>query len=335
MIDTGTLLERLLAALAARQPSALLLVVAHHGSVPAGRQSMMLLCADDSAFGTIGGGAVEYEAMALARKAMQDGRPRLLHVVMTPETSGLPCGGEVVVLVAPFTGPSEPAQTVFSQALLHLQTDSPVTLQIQCLADPRHPDPQRHKTDGTRIRRLQTVTWTVAAGAAAPDAPDTFNLHLTPCPRLLIFGAGHIARALAPMALAVGFKVTVLDDRPEYLAAQTFAPQVATSTLADFANCMAELYVDCATWLLIATYGHLHDRTVLDQALATAAVYIGMVGSRNKRAALFTTLRASGWTPADLERVHTPVGLPIGAVTPAEIAVSILAQMITVRRGAH
>jgi xanthine dehydrogenase accessory factor len=330
MIDTGTLLERLLAALAAREPSALLLVVAHHGSVPAGRQSMMLLCADDSAFGTIGGGAVEYEAMALARQAMQDGRPRLLHVVMTPETSGLPCGGSVVVLIAPFTGPSEPAQTVFSQALLHLRTDTPVTLQIQC-----HPDPHRRHTDAGRIRLLQAVTWTPDAGAALPDAPDAFTLHLTPCPRLLIFGAGHIAQALAPMAQAVGFKVTVLDDRTEYLSARTFPRQVATRTLSDFTNCMAGLSVDRATWLLIATYGHLHDRTVLAQALATPAAYVGMVGSRNKRAALFAALRASGWTPADLERVHTPVGLPIGAVTPAEIAVSILAQMIAVRRGAH
>lgn len=334
MIAIDTLLERLLAALAARQPSALLLVVAHHGSVPAGPQSMMLLCTDAPALGTIGGGAVEYEAMALARQAMQDGTPRLLHVVLTPETSGLPCGGDVVVLIAPFTGTPDPAQAVFSEALTRLRTDTPVTLQLQCHPDPHHPDPQRRQTDGTRIRLLQAVTWTLTADAAPPYAPDTFTLHFAPCPRLLIFGAGHIAQALAPMALAVGFRVTVLDDRTDYLAAQTFPRQIATRTLPDFANCMAGLCVDRATWLLLATYGHLHDRTVLEQALATQAAYVGMVGSRNKRAALFTALRASGWTPADLDRVHTPVGLPIGAITPTEIAVSILAQMIAVRRRA-
>ena len=336
MNEKTVLLEGLLSGWAEQRPLALMLVVAHTGSAPAAKASMMLIQAGVAVAGTIGGGALEFEAMAQARQAMLDGRPRLLDYVLTPEASGMPCGGGVTVLIAPMSRPSDVERAVFTRALQCLKRQTPVSLGICCHYGQEGLDPRgRGETVAIRIRPLQAIAWHLAAADAQdhPSDPGTFLLHLSPSPRLLVFGAGHIAQALAPMALAVDFQVTVLDDRAEYLTTLAFPEGVDTRILPAFEESLAAVAPDSATWLLIATYGHRHDHTMLTQALATPAAYIGVVGSRHKRASMFDALNRAGWGPGDLARVHCPVGLPIGGITPAEIAVSILAQMIAVRRG--
>ena len=147
---------------------------------------------------------------------------------------------------------------------------------------------------------------------------------------LVIFGAGHVSRPTAQVAALVGFRVTVLDDRPEFANAERF-PQAQTRVLASYTDCFAGLPSGPETFVVILTRGHVHDAEVLAQALRTRAGYIGMIGSRRKRDAVYARLLGQGFGPADLDRVHCPVGLDIGAETPEEIAVSVNAELIACR----
>jgi len=123
----------------------------------------------------------------------------------------------------------------------------------------------------------------------------------------------------------------VIDDRTEFANAKRFPLAREIRVIESFADCIGDLGGD--DFLVIVTRGHLHDRDVLAQGLRTRAGYIGMIGSRRKRAAIYASLKNDGFTDADLARVHSPIGLPIAADTPEEIAVSIAAELIRVRAG--
>jgi len=128
----------------------------------------------------------------------------------------------------------------------------------------------------------------------------------------------------------VGFPVVVVDDREEFADAGQF-PEAREVRCMPFGGVMARLPVDVHAFVVIVTRGHLYDKEVLGQALRTEARYIGMIGSRRKRDLIYKRLLEEGFTEEDLARVHSPIGLDIGAETPEEIAVSIVAELIDVR----
>jgi xanthine dehydrogenase accessory factor len=148
---------------------------------------------------------------------------------------------------------------------------------------------------------------------------------------VFIFGAGHVGLELAPLAKLVGFRTIVLDDRPEFANRERFPSADAVIVPHSFKNALDGLDIDEQSYIVILTRGHVHDKTVLGQALATRAGYIGMIGSKKKRDATYEALLAEGFTRADFKRVHSPIGVGIGAETPEEIAVSIVAELIQVR----
>jgi xanthine dehydrogenase accessory factor len=150
-------------------------------------------------------------------------------------------------------------------------------------------------------------------------------------PRLVILGAGHVGKAVARLARSTGFRVTVADDRPEH-ANRDVVPDAHEIVVHGFASMFDRLPVDRNTYLLIATRGHNHDLDAVKAALKTDAGYIGLLGSKRKKGLLMNALRDTGFSPENISRVIIPVGLAIGAVTPEEIAVSIMAQIIQHRR---
>lgn len=151
-------------------------------------------------------------------------------------------------------------------------------------------------------------------------------------PRLLVFGAGHVGRALAGAASFAGFRVTVADERPEF-AARELIPEAEETVVGEPAAVLSRIRADAGTFVVVATTDHRRDFDAVRAALRTPARYIGVVGSRRKRALLLETLEKEGVAPGDMARIVIPVGLPIGAETPSEIAVSIVAQLIESRRG--
>jgi len=151
-------------------------------------------------------------------------------------------------------------------------------------------------------------------------------------PVLYVFGGGHVSREIVPLASRVGFKVVVIDDREAFAKAESF-PGAREVFQYSFNDVMEKIPVGDSSYLVIVTRGHMHDKTVLSQALRSDARYIGMIGSKRKKKIIFEKLLQEGFTHKDLERVHSPIGLDIGAETPEEIAISIVAQLIKVRAG--
>ena len=154
---------------------------------------------------------------------------------------------------------------------------------------------------------------------------------ITPQPTVYIFGAGHIGFAVSKIAKMTGFRVSVIDDRPAYACAARF-PEADEFFVEDPADMVSRLNLNKVSYLVIACRGHLEDQRVLAQAVNTPAGYIGMLGSRKKTKTVFSNLKSEGITQAALDRIHSPIGLPISTETPEEIAVSIMAEIIDIRR---
>ena len=152
-----------------------------------------------------------------------------------------------------------------------------------------------------------------------------------PAGTAIIFGAGHVGACVAHLASYVGLKVVILDDRKEFASAENIPDADQVIALDSFKNAYDHVYVNENSYLVIVTRGHKYDKIVLELALKTPAAYIGMIGSRRKIKLIFQALLEEGFNQDDIQRVHAPIGLPIGGETPQEIAVSIIAEMIQVR----
>jgi xanthine dehydrogenase accessory factor len=146
-----------------------------------------------------------------------------------------------------------------------------------------------------------------------------------------IFGAGHVGREVGDLALRCGFMTVALDDRDEFANLDRFKPPAEVIVLKSFQACFDGLTMDDNSYVIIVTRGHKYDKLVLQQALKTRAGYIGMIGSIRKRDTIYKSLLEEGFIAAQLEKVHSPIGLKMEAETPAEIAVSIVGELINVR----
>jgi xanthine dehydrogenase accessory factor len=161
---------------------------------------------------------------------------------------------------------------------------------------------------------------------------DVFIEPIAGPPDLYVFGAGHVGRSLADLAATLGFRVHVVDDREKFADAGRFPPGVEV-VVDDIPSWLREHRLPEAAYAVVVTRGHRHDLDALRELATRELKYLGLIGSRAKIARLYSTLVEDGLDAARLERVHAPIGLDIGAVTPEEIAVSIAAELVAVRHG--
>jgi xanthine dehydrogenase accessory factor len=160
---------------------------------------------------------------------------------------------------------------------------------------------------------------------------EIFVEPVLPPVELYIFGAGHVATSLYKVAIIAGFDITVVDDREVYASRQRF-PEAQEVIAEDFDKVTSRLQPSASSYIVIVTRGHRDDMRVLRWAVQTPARYVGMIGSKRKTITIFKELQKEGLAPELFERVHAPVGLDIGAITPEEIAVAITAELIAKRR---
>jgi len=155
-----------------------------------------------------------------------------------------------------------------------------------------------------------------------------------PVPELVIVGAGHVARPLALLAAMVGFRVTVVDDRPGFAAQERF-PEATRLLTVDFDHPFRDIPLSSASHVILVTRGHRYDYACLISALRSSVslAYVGMIGSRRRVRATYLQLVEDGFSPQELSRIHAPIGLDIGAETPEEIAVAVVAELVLIRRG--
>jgi xanthine dehydrogenase accessory factor len=182
-----------------------------------------------------------------------------------------------------------------------------------------------------RLHMSLTAKEAEEAGMICGGDLEVFIEPILTSPALYIFGGGHISLPLTRMAKMLGFKITVIDDRADFASAERF-PEAESVLAGDFNKAFSKLKIDKSSYIVIVTRGHQHDELVLEWAIGTPAKYIGMIGSQTKVKTIFSHLLTKGVSKERLDSVHSPIGLEIGAQTPEEIAVSILAEVIKVRR---
>jgi xanthine dehydrogenase accessory factor len=153
-------------------------------------------------------------------------------------------------------------------------------------------------------------------------------------PVLIIMGAGHLGQAVANLAGPLQFRTVILDDREKFVNRERF-PRADELIVADFSSALAGIEVNDNSYILVVTRGHRHDQVATEKALQTRARYVGLVGSRRKIKILVQSLLKKGLAPELFERLYAPIGLDIGSETPEEIAVSVMAEVISLRKGVH
>jgi xanthine dehydrogenase accessory factor len=161
---------------------------------------------------------------------------------------------------------------------------------------------------------------------------DVYIDPIAPSPRLYVIGAGHVGWHLARAAADAGFRIHIVDDREKFANAERF-PMAEGVVVEDIAAWLHRAELPASAYVVVVTRGHTHDFDALRALAARDLRYLGLIGSRAKVARVFSALKTEGLPVECLERVHAPIGLDIGAITPAEIAISILAELIAVRRG--
>jgi xanthine dehydrogenase accessory factor len=162
---------------------------------------------------------------------------------------------------------------------------------------------------------------------------EVFVEPILPQPMLYLFGGGHVSIAVAKAASAAGFGIGVADDRETFANGERFP--MATEVYTSYEDAFAKIRPSASSYLLIVTRGHREDMRVLAWAVRTEARYVGMIGSKRKVLSVYKALENGGHKPEEFERVFAPMGLEIGALSPEEIAVSIVAELIAVRRNAQ
>jgi xanthine dehydrogenase accessory factor len=341
------ILEQLHAALAARRGVAYCRLVETRGSTPQKAGAAMLVFADGSQAGTLGGGCVEAEVKRRALATIDAGQAEIITFQLDNDygwDDGLICGGRMQVLVEPLVDEASRAyyaalsQTiaagrgcceaiVFDAAKSGLPAtasylfDDAKTLVASCrakLIDGRAP-----ALVTEAVPRLHDRPRPAAAAGVA------YLPVLERC-RLLIVGGGHVGQAVANLAADLGFDVWVVDDRQEYVSRERF-PRAERLITGDINRVLPEIEVTSDTYCLIVTRGHNHDEEALYHLVNRGARYVGMIGSKRKIKLIFDDLRAESVPAEALAKVYAPVGLDIGSQTVPEIAVSILAELIAHR----
>lgn len=327
-------------------------VVSLVGSAPRGIGATLVVSDAGDIAGSVSNGCVEPDVVEQAQRVMRSGKPRLLTYGVSEEQNleriGLSCGGEIRVFVERIERTSEldtveaadragrPA--VRAQVIAAPAGEESLLGQTLTLVDGETPKGALIGTsvgEGVTARARETLgaSSPVAARFPVADAEaEVFIQTLTPPRTLLIVGAGHISIPLTRLAKVLGYHVTIIDPREAFNTRERLPD--ADELLLDWPDeVMAKLPINAATAVTVLTHDEKFDVPSLKVALERGAGYIGMVGSKGTRATRDAALRAEGVSDVLIARIHGPIGLDIGARTPDEIALAILAQIIAASHG--
>jgi len=322
-------------------------IIRKTGSAPRSGGSRMLVRADGSILGSIGGGRLEAETLQLAAEAFRTRRAVLQSFDLggaDAAGSAMICGGRGEILLDYVDARVAANASLFAEAAEILARGGTAWL-LTTFRDPGQGAGHagQHglvRPDGSTIGALEVdpalLARLVSEGGGRSirvEALADRRIVVEPLRdggRVLVFGAGHCAQKLAPLAESVDFRTVVLDDREEFANRTCFPEPTELVRLGAFDR-LPELGIDENSYVVIMTRGHLHDLVVLEQCLGTRAGYIGMIGSPRKRNKIYDVLLQRGFARADLDRVHSPIGIEIEAETPEEIAVSIVGELIRAR----
>lgn len=284
-------------------------VVETKGSTPRETGAKMIICRKGEIFGTIGGGAGEAKVIRSAENVFESGEKELVEIDLTSREAEGICGGKMKVWLERWQG--EEMLTLINQILQDIE-------------------------NGQNVNLVTPLTGKGSPHLLASNQPvseNAFIENIESPPLLLIIGAGHVGIELAKIASIIGFDVVVQDDREEWAKPKNYpsAKQILTEPLE---NTIARLANHQQIYAALLTRGFEYDLQALKVILKSELTfrYTGMIGSKKRVLQVFSELEKQGIAKKELEQIKAPIGLEIGALTPAEIAVSIAAELISVRR---
>jgi len=316
---------------------ALASVARRRGSLPMSTTAKMLVTASGARVGTVGGGCLEAEITERALEVIERRMPAVSEHTLNAELAGdygLTCGGTALMFIEPvFTDPL--LATVYRECVALLARGERATM-ASGLEWSSSPEKALLSAGGAWIGSATPRLRAAIDAARAGEEEQRFEggifaERVAGAPRLIVFGGGHVGARVAEAAAFAGWRVTVVDDRPDFADASRL-PFAERTVVCDFHDLPATLGADADTYVVVATRGHQHDALIVEQLARRDLRYLGMLGSRRKVALTWRLLVAAGVPTMRLEGVHAPIGLSIGADTPEEIAVSVVAEMIAVRR---
>ena len=311
--------------------AALATVIETWGSAPRRAGSQLAISGDGEIMGSVSGGCVEAAVVTEALEALADGQPRVLTYGVSDENAfevGLACGGTIRILVEPL-GTAMPVAML--EALVAARARREAMLYgVSVQSWERRLVSASQVTGGGSPEDAELIRWFLADRSGMTEDGE-LRVVFNPPLRLFIVGAVHIAQALVPMARLAGYDVQVIDPREAFANRDRFPDTALVHDWPDEALEAVGLDARCAVVTL--THDPKLDDPALRVALRAAPFYIGCLGSVRTHGKRIKRLQDDGWTADHLTRIHGPVGLSIGAATPAEIALSILAQMTAVLRG--
>jgi xanthine dehydrogenase accessory factor len=313
---------------------ALASIARRRGSLPMSATAKLLVTASGARVGTVGGGCLEAEVIERAMDVLERRVPALSTHSLNNELAGdygLTCGGTAEIFIEPVF-PDEALAAAWNAAnAIIARGDRGVMLTtMDWSAGPR----KRALMPGADLADPDLAAALQALDPASEEPLWVNGILAEPIvgrPRVVIFGAGHVGARIAEAASFAGWHVTVIDDRADFAdpSRLPFADRVVTC---EFHDVLSATRFDADTYAVIATRGHQHDTVIAAQLAPRPLRYRGMLGSRRKTALTAKQLRGWDVTDEQIARMHAPVGISIGADTPEEIAVSVVAEMITVRR---
>lgn len=334
------------------QSGVLATVVRTKGSTPQKPGAMLLVREDGSGVGTLGGGCVEGDIWFAAREILRrHGGPEFKDYFLNEDVAardGLVCGGTMYFFLEPLWGPED--YTEIGEELIAAYEGGDAVSLATVVNVPEGGANLGAKLllrlDGTTTGTLGNAEVDARATEVALRVADVGNIEsfstddgtevfvegFTTPPTLVMVGGGHVGKATADLAHNLGYRVFVVDDREEFANPERF-PYAEQTVVAPYDEWPKHLEVNVNSFVVAATRGHRFDDMALESALTTRARYIGLLGSRRKNMMIYQRLSMEGIPVERLKEVHAPIGLDIGALTPEELAVSIMSEIIMVRRG--
>jgi xanthine dehydrogenase accessory factor len=345
--------------------AALATIIGVHGSIPSFEAAKMLIRDDGTMAGSIGGGCVEAEVWQAAREVIEQEKPRTLAFNLNKNPkydTGLVCGGSLEIFIEPLL-PASAAMDIYEE-LVRWRREGRGAAMATVISPNSTLEAAKLlvRDDGLTVGAIgggpvEAEVRQAAAQVIARELPrtlsfdleknpqydvgltgggllETFIEPLLPVSTVYIFGAGHVGFNVYRVARIAGFEVVIIDDREAFANRERF-PDAREVHAAEFDSVMAQLVLPEAAFVVIATRGHRDDLRVLRWAANTPAHYIGMIGSKRKVITMYRALETEGIAVERLDRVSAPIGIDIGARTPEEIGVSVVAELIAARRNSE
>jgi xanthine dehydrogenase accessory factor len=313
------------------------------GSVPRGPGASMIVFEDGTTIGTVGGGRVEVNTIEFAKEFLNDNiQSTFLNYNLAPGKDGenidMICGGRVTILIEKIL-PTDKNIKLFEEFDKILKKNIP-SVWVYDVSDVKEKgELKRYLVTNDNKQLPQELINEIFLGNEIIKTAGIYEIKnktyfIHPFMQkgtLILVGAGHVSIEVAELASKVDFDIIVIDDRKEFANKDRFPNASKIIVTDDFENVFHNIEVYNNSYIVILTRAHLYDQTVLHQALQTNAIYIGMIGSKKKRDTIYKNLMQLGVSEKQLKSVYSPIGINIGGETPTEIAISIVAELISVR----